>query len=184
MDTCNSSHFLYSTCHFFHTLPFLSNPALHLPQAQCLSPTCNSLCTLLSSSSPLLVFVVLFWPSSYLSLHLLFTSCLGSQLLSSQAIIFSLLVSFHCFHSPLLLLVSNLVHKLLIVLWSTNVTLTLFRPFTESHWLKVWFKKPHEIFQGLLNLSLQLRLEYRLFTNLDKVWISCNGSRKVTICLS
>lgn len=82
-------------------------------------------------------------------------------------------------------LVSSVVHWLLIALWSWNATLTLSRPATESYWLEVWFKETtRDFFQGLLNLSSQLRLEYRLFTNLDKVWISCERSRKVTICLS
>ena len=82
-------------------------------------------------------------------------------------------------------LVSSVVHWLLIALWSWNATLTLSRPATESYWLEVWFKETtRDFFQGLLNLSSLLRLEYRLFTNLDKVWISCKRSRKVTICLS
>ena len=86
---------------------------------------------------------------------------------------------------PPVRLLSSVVHWLFIALWSWNATLTLSRPATESYWLEVWFKETtREFFQGLLNLSSQLRLEYRLFTNLDKVWISYKRSRKVTICLS
>ena len=89
------------------------------------------------------------------------------------------------FASPPVRLLSSVVHWLFIALWSWNATLTLSRPATESYWLEVWFKETtREFFQGLLNLSSQLRLEYRLFTNLDKVWISYKRSRKVTICLS
>lgn len=163
--------------------------------------------------SSLLSSLPIFPQPSPLSLHQLFSFCLNPSPLLKPLIFFYGLVQpspdlpvclflfffFLLYPAPFILLpfassppppippclVSSVVHWLLIALWSWNATLTLSRPATESYWLEVWFKETtRDFFQGLLNLSSQLRLEYRLFTNLDKVWISCKRSRKVTICLS